>query len=190
VLLYTGTFEAYQGLEATLDGIPSVLSRFPNAIYVLVGGLPDQIEALLKRARGLGIDHAVRLPGRQPHREMPAYMALADVLLSPRSAGTNTPLKLFSYLEAGRPILATNIYSNTQILTADAALLVNYSAESLADGVVRLLSDDGLRIRLGNNARKLAEQYSNETFTAGTIAAYQVLAHEQRARSQRKVHEA
>src|SRR5262249_36163450 len=50
VLLYTGTFEAYQGLEATIDGIPSVLSRFPNAIYVLVGGLPDQIETLRERA--------------------------------------------------------------------------------------------------------------------------------------------
>lgn len=175
VLLYTGTFEAYQGLDALIDSIPTVLARFPNAVYVLVGGLPEQIEALRSRAHAQGIDHAVRFPGRHPHQEMTAFMALADVLLSPRSAGTNTPLKLFTYLEAGKPILATNIASNTQILTEDAALLVPYSTEALADGATTLLSDAALRDTLAQNARALAGRYSNETFTAGTAAAYQVL---------------
>jgi glycosyltransferase involved in cell wall biosynthesis len=175
VLLYTGTFEAYQGLDGTLDSIPQVLSHIPDATYVLVGGLPEQIDALRDRARRLGVEHAVRLPGRRSPLEMPTYMALADVLLSPRSAGTNTPLKVFTYLEAGKPILATNIHSNTQILTADVALLVNYSADSLARGAIALLSDASLCSRLSQNARQLAKQYSNETFAAGTAQAYQVV---------------
>ena len=175
VLLYTGTFEPYQGLDALIESIPAVLSQFPHAVYVLVGGLPEQIEALRNKARKLGVEHAIRLPGRYPHQEMPAFMALADVLLSPRSAGTNSPLKLFTYLEAGKPILATNIHSNTQILTEDAALLTPYSAEALANGAITLLSDARLRDSLAQNAHKLAGQYSNEAFTAGTAEAYQAI---------------
>jgi glycosyltransferase involved in cell wall biosynthesis len=176
VLLYTGTFEAYQGLDALVASVPAVLSRFPNAVYVLVGGLPEQIEVLRDQARGLGLERAIRLPGRFPHQEMPVFMALADVLLSPRSAGTNTPLKLFTYLEAGKPILATNIHSNTQILTEDAALLVPYSAEALANGAIALLTDTHLRDSLAQHARELAARYSNEAFIAGTEEAYQKLA--------------
>ena len=44
---------------------------------------------------------------------MPAFVALADMLLSPRSKGTHTPLKLYSYLRSGKPILATDILAHT-----------------------------------------------------------------------------
>ncbi|HEX9035400.1 MAG TPA: glycosyltransferase [Ktedonobacterales bacterium] len=176
VLLYTGTFEAYQGLDALIDSIPAVLTHFPHAMYVLVGGMPDQIETVRARARALGVEHAVRLPGRRPPQEMPAFMALADVLLSPRSAGTNAPLKLFTYLEAGKPILATDIASNTQILTSDAALLVPYSASALAEGAIQLLSDADLCEALAQHAQSLAGRYSNEMFTTRTLEAYQALA--------------
>ena len=176
VLLYTGTFEPYQGLDALVESIPAVLSRFPDAVYVLVGGLPEQIAALRSRARGLGVEHAVRLPGRYPHQAMPSFMALADILLSPRSAGTNTPLKLFTYLDAGKPILATAIHSNTQVLTEQVALLVPYAAAALADGAITLLSNEPLRDALAQQARELATRYSNEAFTAGTAEAYRVLA--------------
>lgn len=176
VLLYTGTFEPYQGLDALVESMPTVVDAYPDATYVLVGGLPEQIEAIRERARALGVEHALRLPGRRPHQHMPAYMALADILLSPRSEGTNTPLKLFTYLDAGKPILATNIYSNTQVLTPDVALLVNYSADELAQGALTLLADAPLRERLARNARELsAQRFDPEIFATRTAQAYSVL---------------
>lgn len=173
ILLYTGTFESYQGLGLLVESMPAVLEQFPGATYVLVGGRGEQIAALAACAERLGVRHALRLPGQRPPGEMPALMALADVLLSPRSAGTNTPLKIYSYLRAGRPILATRIQSHTQTLTDAEALLVEPTSGALAAGATALLRDGALRRRLAERAGQLAaEKYSDEAFLARTAAAY------------------
>ncbi len=118
VLLYTGTFESYQGIELLLRSVPLVRSVFPSVRYVLVGGKPEQVEKQQLLAQELGIAEMVCFVGQRPLEEMPRYMALADILLSPRSEGTNTPLKLYTYLRSGKPILATDIFSHSQILTS------------------------------------------------------------------------
>ena len=165
VLVYTGTFEAYQGLETLVESIPDVLQAFPNATYLLVGGLPEQVAKIATLVQQLGIEKSVRLPGRRPTEEMIAFMQLGDILLSPRSEGTNTPLKLYSYLHAGKPTLATNILSNTQVMTAETAVLVAPTSAALAEGAQQLLADADLQQRLGNNARTIAiQKYSYESF--------------------------
>ena len=177
ILLYTGTFESYQGLDLLVESMPAVLERSPDVTYVLVGGRPEQIAALAARAERLGVRHALRLPGQRTPGEMPALMALADVLLSPRSTGTNTPLKIYSYLRAGRPILATRIQSHAQTLTDAEALLVEPTSGALAAGAIALLGDDTLRRRLAEGARRLAAaKYSDEAFLERTAEAYRWVA--------------
>ncbi len=165
ILLYTGTLEHYQGLDLLLQSVRPVCDVFPDAHYVIVGGKPEQVDQLRKQAEALGITERIRLVGQRPLEEMPCYMAMADVLLSPRSKGTHTPLKLYTYLRAGKPILATSILSHTQILTADVALLVPPTAEALAQGALKLLQDKQKRLELGLEARNVAEkQYSWPAF--------------------------
>ncbi len=62
--------------------------------------------------------------GHQPARDIPAFVEAADILASPRIAGTNTPLKIYSYLRAGKPIVATDLLTHTQVLDRETALLV------------------------------------------------------------------
>lgn len=177
LLLYTGTFEPYQGLGELVRSMPAVLADYPDAHYLLVGGLPHQIAEIADLARSLGVEQSLHLPGRRSHEEMPKFMAMADILLSPRSEGTNTPLKLFSYLDAGKAILASNIHSNTQILTPDVALLVDPTSAALAEGAKTLLGDPALCERLARNAQALAEQqFSYDTFITRTSEAYHLLA--------------
>jgi glycosyltransferase involved in cell wall biosynthesis len=176
LLVYTGTFESYQGLDLLIASMPEVLAAFPQATYILVGGQPDQAAALAEQARRLGVSHALRLPGQRPPEEMPLFMQIADILLSPRNQGTNTPLKIYSYLHAGKPLLATNIRSHTQVLTADVAVLVDPTREGLTQGTIALLSDSALRNRLAANAQALAvRSYSYETFLAQTARPYDLL---------------
>ncbi len=177
ILVYMGTFEPYQGLDLLIESMPAVLASFPQAIYVLVGGRPEQVEHVATLARRLGVSHALRLTGQRPPEEMPAFMQLADVLLSPRSKGTNTPLKIYSYLHAGKPILATNIRSHTQVLIEpEVALLVDPTSQALAQGTLTLLADRALRDKLAHNARALAARhYSYNAFRAQTAKAYQLL---------------
>src|SRR5579885_3243866 len=90
LLLYTGTFEPYQGLGELVRSMPAVLADYPDAHYLLVGGLPHQIAEIADLARSLGVEQSLHLPGRRSHEEMPKFMAMADILLCPRSEGTNT----------------------------------------------------------------------------------------------------
>jgi glycosyltransferase involved in cell wall biosynthesis len=173
VLLYTGTFESYQGIELLLHSIPLVRSTFPNARYVLVGGKPEQVEKQRLLAQELGIAGMVCFVGQRPLEEMPQYMAVADILLSPRSEGTNTPLKLYTYLRSGKPILATDIFSHSQILTSHMAMLVPPTPEELARGALELLNNPELRLHLGEYGRRVAEKdYSWSAFLKKNDQAY------------------
>ena len=67
------------------------------------------------------------------------------MLASPRIRGTNTPLKIYSYLRSGKPIVATNLITHTQVLTPDIALLVEPEAEAFAAGLARLIDDPAAR---------------------------------------------
>lgn len=159
VLLYTGNLECYQGIELLLESIPVVKAHYPRACYLFVGGQQRQIDRLQALAQELGIADAVHFTGQRPLAEMPAYMALADVLLSPRIKGTNTPLKLYTYLRSGTPILATAIFSQTQVLSPDIAMLVEPTAQGLAEGAVQLLCDPAQARLLGERGRAFAEDH-------------------------------
>ena len=101
VVLYTGTFEAYQGLELLFASMRNVIAARPDARLVLAGGRPEQIEAARRQAADAGIGGATIFAGQRPAEEIPAFLDAADVLVSPRSLGTNTPLKIYQY-PAGR----------------------------------------------------------------------------------------
>ena len=173
VLLYTGTLENYQGLDILLRSVKTVCDAFLTAHFVIVGGKTEQVEELRILVDALGVSEHVRLVGQRPLEEMPGYMAMADVLLSPRSKGTHTPLKLYTYLHSGIPILATAILSHTQILTPEIALLVQPTPEALAAGAVQLLSDQEYAQSLGATARWIAErQYSWTAFMKKNARVY------------------
>ena len=159
VLLYTGTLEAYQGLDILLRSVADVRKVFPNATYLIVGGKPEQVKHFRYLARKLGVANEVRFTGQRPLEEMPHYMALATILLSPRSKGTHTPLKLYTYLRSGKPILATNILSHTQVLTSEIAMLVPPTPQGLAEGVLELLLHPRQAQALGECGQRFAEEH-------------------------------
>jgi glycosyltransferase involved in cell wall biosynthesis len=98
-------------------------------------------------------------------QEVFQFYRLADVLVSPRSRGTNTPLKIYQYLRAEKPILATSIWSHLQVLDPSCAELVEPTADALADGIRRLADDSDRRARLAQGAAALARtRYSEETY--------------------------
>lgn len=159
LLLYTGTLESYQGIDLLLQSVTRVKQERPDVRYLLVGGRAEQIEHYRAMAQQLGVGDCIQFVGKRPTEEMPRYMALADVLLSPRSKGTNTPLKLYTYLRAGKPILATNILSHTQMLHEGIAQLVPPTAEGLAQGTLELLRNPQEARKLGLRGQQFAQEH-------------------------------
>ncbi len=172
IVLYTGTFEAYQGLDLLLASFSRVLQERPDARLVLAGGTPAQVDAVRAQARAAGIERATVLVGQRPAEEIPAYLEAADVLASPRSSGTNTPLKIYQYLRCGRPIVATRLLTHTQVLDDDIAVLTDPTPEGFAGGILGLLRDPARGLAIGGRARRLAEtKYSYEAYLGRTRVA-------------------
>ncbi len=182
VVLYTGTFEQYQGLDLLLDASVRLAARVPDAAVLVVGGAPEQVEALEARAHARGAP--LVFTGQRPPADIPHFVDACDVLVSPRISGTNTPLKIYSYLRSGRPIVATNLRTHTQVLTPESSVLVEPTADALADGLARMLLDPAEAASVAAGARQLAEaQYSRQSYLARTRRAYDMLLAVGRART-------
>jgi glycosyltransferase involved in cell wall biosynthesis len=175
VVLYTGTFEAYQGLDLLFESMKRVVAARPAARLVMVGGEPAQVETARQDVARLGLSSSVLFTGQRPAAEVPAYLDAATTLVSPRSSGTNTPLKIYQYLRAGRPIVATRLRTHTQVLSDDVAILTAATPEGLGDGILQGLTDGGAS-GIGDRARALAEtKYSDEAYVEKTRRAYEIL---------------
>jgi glycosyltransferase involved in cell wall biosynthesis len=172
LVLYTGTFEAYQGLDLLFDAMANVRDKRPDARLLLVGGKPAQVARARGAAQAVGIDGITLFAGERPASEIPAYLLAADVLVSPRSRGTNTPLKIYQYLRAGRPIVATRLLTHTQVLDDDTAILTEATAQALADGILTALDNPERARAVSLGARRLAEtKYSYAAYLERTRRA-------------------
>jgi glycosyltransferase involved in cell wall biosynthesis len=176
MVLYTGTFEAYQGLDLLFAAGSYVLQRRPDVKFVLAGGRPDQVEAARAAARAAGLGEAVVFAGQRPADEIPAFLDAADALVSPRSSGTNTPLKIYQYLRSGRPIVATRLLTHTQVLDDEVAYLSAATAEGFGAAILEALADPERARAVGDRARQLAEtKYSYEVYLNRTRHALALL---------------
>lgn len=175
VILYTGTFEAYQGLDLLFDAMRLVVAAHPDARLVMVGGEPSQVEAATQSVERRGISASTVFTGQRPAEEVPAFLDAATALVSPRSSGTNTPLKIYQYLRSGRPIVATRLRTHTQVLNDEVSILTPATPEGLAAGLMRAITDPQAAA-IGARARELAStKYSDEAFVEKTRRAYEVL---------------
>jgi glycosyltransferase involved in cell wall biosynthesis len=171
VVLYTGTFEAYQGLDLLFGAAKAVHRSRPDVRFVLAGGKPDQVARATARAEEIGAVGIV-FTGEQPSEKIPSFLDAADVLVSPRSTGTNTPLKIYQYLRSGRVTVATRLLTHTQVLSDDVAILTEPTAEAFAQGILRAVNNPALATQLGQQARRLAEtRYTYEAYLQRTREA-------------------
>jgi len=107
---------------------------------------------------------------------MPSYLAAADVLASPRSRGKNTPLKIYQYLRAGRPIVATNLLTHTQVLDDQVACLADPTPAAFGAALLRVIGDAAYAGRLSAAAAEMAAtRYSYDAYLAKTRRAMDLL---------------
>jgi glycosyltransferase involved in cell wall biosynthesis len=167
VVLYAGTFEAYQGVEILVEAFSDVLRRVPRARLLLVGGSREQVCKIRQLAESLGLRDSCVLTGRVSKSAALAYTRSAQVLVSPRTRGTNTPLKIYEQLASGLPLVATRIWSHTQVLDEAVCFLADPNSKSLADSLVAALTDaEGSALRVRKALALYAREYSRPVYEA------------------------
>jgi glycosyltransferase involved in cell wall biosynthesis len=176
VVVYTGTFEAYQGLELLFASMRHVRAARADVRLVLAGGDADQIADARAQAEASDVGGITIFAGQRPAEEIPAFLDAADVLVSPRSTGTNTPLKIYQYLRAGRPIVATRLLTHTQVLNDDIAFLTGATPRDFGAGILAAIQDPARARAVGARARQLAEtKHSYEAYLSQTQHACEYL---------------
>jgi glycosyltransferase involved in cell wall biosynthesis len=164
-VMYIGNLEPYQGIDLLLDSFALARREVPSAQLVVVGGSTADVRQYRERSELLRLSGSVHFVGPQPVDRLAKCFASADVLVSPRITGGNTPMKIYSYLDSGRAVLATDLPTHTQVLTDEVAILRPAQPQPFADGLVRLLNDPSLRSRLAHSAKALVQTcYSYDVF--------------------------
>ena len=165
IMLYVGNLESYQGIDLLLTSFRLARDQGCQGNLVIIGGTAATIDHYRQKAEELQIAADTFFVGPRPVSLLGHFLAQADILLSPRIQGNNTPMKLYSYLDSGKVVLATDLPTHTQVLTEAFACLVQPTRESMAAGMARLLADPVLCRELGENGRKVAgDNYSITAF--------------------------
>lgn len=176
IIMYIGNLETYQGIELMLEAFAQVIKDQKEARLAIIGGEPEHIEFYRQFAERLNIGEAVCFFGKQPVELLNAYMKQATILVSPRTQGVNTPMKIYSYLDSMVPVLATNLPTHTQVMTEDFSVLVSATPADMAKELIALLGDPSRCEELAKKAREFIKQeHSIEVFEKKLTEIYAYL---------------
>ncbi len=164
-LMYVGNLESYQGIDLMLDAFAKVAGLHDDVALLIVGGSSEHIEHYKTKAGPLCGQGRVVFVGPVPIDSLGAVLGFADILVSPRTQGNNTPMKVYSYLQSGKPVVATRLSTHTQVMDDDVCVLVQPDAQAMADGMTRLLESAETREKIGRAGREYVErEFSEQRF--------------------------
>lgn len=165
VVMYVGNFEKYQGIDLLLTSFVKVLENRDDIYLLLIGGNEHDIDNYRDKIERFGVSEKVIFCGGRPVNQLGYYLKQADILISPRVKGSNTPMKIYSYLDSGVAVVATRLETHTQVLDDNISCLVDCTPESMAEGLLYLADNKTERQAIASRARKhVQENYSLPAF--------------------------
>lgn len=170
IIIFVGNFYAWHDVATLLKAFVQVLETHPDAHLVLVGDGTTR-QAMKQLADDLNIAHAVIFTGMVAHRDVPHYIAAADIAVVPYPVLKQdvwfSPLKLFEYMATGTAVIASNVGQLSEWVSdgRSGMLLPPEDVSALTNAIVRLIDDPALRLRLGQKAREeIMGKYSWEHY--------------------------
>ena len=184
-VVFVGTFQPWQGLEELLEAASIVLRSVSDTTFILVGDGPLR-PLLLESCKALNLEGNVLFPGWVDNNTAARYIGAGDVSVAPyvvtrstdedhgpRSLG-GSPLKIYSYLACGRPVVASLYQEAGSFVEAvGAGIAVSPGNRvALAEALVSLLKDPLLAHRLGMKGREIVVKEHSWAHVARKISAF------------------
>lgn len=151
------------------EELAEAVAGIADARLLFVGGKAADVDRVRAAAAERGLADRVRFEGMVPNAKVPIYLWAADVLVMPYTSRTPimrsiSPMKMFEYMAAGRPIVATDFPTIREVLRdgENAVLVAPDSPQALREGIRRMLDDPALGERISHQARQDAEEYTWE----------------------------
>jgi glycosyltransferase involved in cell wall biosynthesis len=163
IILYTGHLFGWKGVNRLVES-SSYLAD--NDLIVIVGGMEHDQKKLNKFISEKNLRN-ILIVGYKPPKDIPVYLKAADILVLPNSGKNKisehytSPMKMFEYMAANKPIVASDIPSIKEVLNSDNAVLVAPDDSSaLADGIKNILSNEELAEKVSQNAYTTVQDYT------------------------------
>jgi glycosyltransferase involved in cell wall biosynthesis len=170
-----GVIRGWKGYDDFLEAIPIILEKISEARFVIVGDGPG-FEQIRSKVRAAGLGDKVALLG---HREdVPEIMAALDVQVLASFTGEGTPQVIPQAFAMRTPVVATSIASIPELLgNGERGVLIEpRNPRSLAEGVLKLIDDPDLAVRLAENAHSFChKELTVDKMIDATLAVYKAV---------------
>jgi glycosyltransferase involved in cell wall biosynthesis len=173
VIGFVGWFDRWDRLDLLLEVLQRLRSAHPHVRLLLVGDGPAAAD-LRARVREEGLESQVILTGSVPATEVPTHIAAMDTCILPDSNTFGSPIVLFEFMALGKAVIGPDLLPITDVLTDGVNGLVVPRGDVAATtrAVERLITDPGLRQRLGAAARRQVGERHTWDATAALIARH------------------
>jgi glycosyltransferase involved in cell wall biosynthesis len=159
IALYIGRLDGWKGVDVLCESA----ALMPDVMTVLIGGEEEQVKTLKEKYPN------VTFLGFHPYRELANNQAAADVLVLPNSSRSEissrftSPLKLFTYMASGIPIIASDLPSIREVVDDRMVFFVRPDdTRALSDTITKVLQDP----HAASRALAAREQANSFTWTA------------------------
>lgn len=160
LITFLGTFGKWHGIEFLIDAAPKIFANIPDAKIMLIGDgeLRGKID---EKIDALGIRDKIIMTGLVDLSFVPQYLAASDILVSPcipndKGEFINSPVKIFEYLAMGKPLVASDIGQQKEIIKdgQNGLLFKTFDENEFVSKIKLLNSDNELKHKLSLAARK------------------------------------
>lgn len=177
---FSGSFAQWHGVDILAQAVKHIIKLIPDSIVLFIGDgiLRPKVEDIIERD---DVKDFTIITGMIPYSQMPKYLSACDILLSPcvrNEDGTeffNSPVKLFEYMGMEKPIVASDIGQQSEVIQnkVNGLLCEEGSAEDLANKVYQIYIDKDTAIKIGKEARKLViDKYNWKANAQNVIDIY------------------
>jgi len=164
ILSTFGLLSPGKGIEYVIEALPKVVAKFPNVQFLVIGVThPVVLEQagesyrnfLIKKVYELNLANHISFYNTYLDlNDLFRFLKATDVYLSPSLNPNQTVSGTLSYaLGSGRPVISTAFAQAKQDITSEVGILIDFkNPQAFTDAIIKLLSNDQLRLQLGKNA--------------------------------------
>jgi phosphatidyl-myo-inositol dimannoside synthase len=158
-ILFIGRFSRHKGIGHLVRAMPEIVRAHPSARLALIGFGPEEV-TIRRTVASAGVEDRVRLVGRIPHSEVPAYLASADLAVLPSETVEGLGVVLLEALASGTPVVGSRVGGIPDVIRDGVTGLLCRPGdqEDLAAKCIDLLEDEELRRRTTEAGRQLVTE--------------------------------
>lgn len=170
VVGFTGVLRPWHGLDLLARAVGDLVAQGKRVFLLIVGDGP--VRADLERSfEEMGLSNRALVTGRLPYSEVPDYVNLFDVAVSPKATFYASPMKVLEYMALGKAVVVPGTANLLDIVESQVSGLVfpDNSAEGLLEALSALCEKADYRERLGLVAREKVEKRFNWQWNASAV---------------------